>query len=127
MHKRASLPFLALILCGVLLTACAHETPVLDDTSRVKMSVASLTTAQTQQAQDLLAIKDLQDGQTTQGTNGAVYTITDEYFAASGAHCKKAKINRASVAMTGFDIAPTAERLHACYKGNLAFLPSEKL
>lgn len=131
MHKRVFSLLSNLVLCLLCvgaLSACAHEAPPMNDTS-AQINVKALSTAQTQQAQDLLAVKNLQMGQET-NSNGALYKVAEQYYAASGAVCKHALIRRtghSGGAMTGYTLTPKAEKLLACYKGDLAFLPSKTL
>lgn len=117
-----ALSFLALLT----LSACSSNNSVYEDTSNTKINIQNMTIAQSTQTRDLLAIKDLGIGETAQA-NGATYTITDNYFAASGADCKKAKITRGKSSMTGFEARTTIERIHACYKDDIAFLPAPKI
>ena len=122
MHMRVFSLLFTIGVCGFLLSACAHESVAPTD------QAVSVKAAPTQLAQDLLIIKGLRKGMSVQNENGAHYEIANEYFSASGAVCKRAIIrHNAPVTITGYAPQTPAKTLHACYKGDTAFLPAPKL
>ena len=125
MHMRVFSLMFTMFAVGVLLSACTHSTVA--PTAQTN-AIKTLSGEQAQITKDLLAIKDLRAGMSSQGADGAQYEIANEYYAASGATCKHAIIrHNAPVTITGYAPDAPAKTLHACYKGDTAFLPEPKL